>query len=180
MVSESREGGLLEDNDEALLLGALTFEARSVANLIIPPERVATLPQGVTAAQAETAAVEGFSRFPVTAADGTLVGYVHIKDLLEAAADARDEPIPSARIRELPRIGSEQPLREALKSMQASGAPLGAATDASGTALGIATLAAPGPASFPGSAPSSRCGRRSRACRPPAPTSAPPPTRTAP
>src|SRR5690625_4450620 len=70
MVSESREGGLLEDNDEALLLGALTFEARSVANLIIPPERVATLPQGVTAAQAETAAVEGFSRFPVTAADG--------------------------------------------------------------------------------------------------------------
>src|SRR5690625_5195848 len=83
MVSESREGGLLEDNDEALLLGALTFEARSVANLIIPPERVATLPQGVTAAQAETAAVEGFSRFPVMAADGTLVGYVHIKDRSE-------------------------------------------------------------------------------------------------
>lgn len=140
MVSESREGGLLEDNDEALLLGALTFEARSVANLIIPPERVATLPQGVTAAQAETAAVEGFSRFPVMAADGTLVGYVHIKDLLEAAADARDEPIPSARIRELPRIGSEQPLREALKSMQASGAHLGAATDANGTVIGIVTL----------------------------------------
>src|SRR5690625_5819935 len=92
-------------------------------------ERVATLPQGVTAAQAETAAVEGFSRFPVMAADGTLVGYVHIKDLLEAAADARDEPIPSARIRELTRIGSEQTLRAALKRLQATGAHLDAATD---------------------------------------------------
>lgn len=140
MVSESREGGLLEDNDEALLLGALTFEARSVANLVIPPENVATLPQGVTAAEAETAAIEGFSRFPVKAADGALVGYVHIKDLLDAADDARDEPIPAARIRELPRISSEQPLREALKIMQDSGAHLGAATEADGTVIGVVTL----------------------------------------
>src|SRR5690625_5923936 len=84
-------------------------------------ERVATLPQGVTAAQAETAAVEGFSRFPVMAADGTLVGYVHIKDLLEAAADARDEPIPSARIRELPRIGSEPRSGEHTSELQSRG-----------------------------------------------------------
>lgn len=140
MVSESREGGLLEDNDEALLLGALTFEARSVANLVIPPERVATLPEGITAAEAEAAAVEGFSRFPVKADDGALVGYVHIKDLLDAAAEHRDQPIPTARIRTLPRIGSDQPLRQALTSMQASGAHLGAATDGDGTVIGIVTL----------------------------------------
>lgn len=46
MVSESREGGLLEHNDEALLLGALRFEARSVANLVIPLDQVSSLPQG--------------------------------------------------------------------------------------------------------------------------------------
>ena len=33
MVSESREGGLLEDNDEALLLGALRFEDRKSTRL---------------------------------------------------------------------------------------------------------------------------------------------------
>lgn len=77
MVSESREGGLLEDNDEALLLGALRFEARSVANLVIPLDQVSSLPDGVTAAQAEAAAVEGYSRFPVRGPGGALMGYVH-------------------------------------------------------------------------------------------------------
>ena len=140
MVSESREGGLLEDNDEALLLGALSFDSRSVSNLVIPREQVATLPAGVTAADAEAAAVEGFSRFPVAAADGSLTGYVHIKDLLEASAEARERPIPLERIRELPRIGADQPLRQALASMQGSGAHLGAATDGDGRVIGIVTL----------------------------------------
>ena len=140
MVSESKEGGLLEDNDEALLLGALSFEGRSVANLVIPRGRVSTLPEGVTPAAAEVAAVEGFSRFPVEAADGALVGYIHIKDVLEASEEARDRPIPAHRIRGLPRIGADQPLRRALAQMQASGAHLGAATDASGAVIGIVTL----------------------------------------
>ncbi|WP_193106344.1 hemolysin family protein [Brachybacterium sp. FME24] len=140
MVSESREGGLLEDNDEALLLGALRFEARSVANLVIPLESISSLPEGVTAAEAEVAAVEGFSRFPVQAADGRLTGYVHIKDLLDSVQEYRDKPIPAERIRSLPQIGAEESLRQALTSMQDSGAHLGAATDADGSVIGIVTL----------------------------------------
>jgi CBS domain containing-hemolysin-like protein len=140
MVSESREGGLLEDNDEALLLGALRFEARSVANLVIPLEQVSTLPEGATAAEAEAAAVEGYSRFPVKAADGSLTGYVHIKDLLDAVQETRDEPIAGSRIRALPRIGGDQPLRDALAEMQDSGAHLGAATGPDGEVIGVVTL----------------------------------------
>ncbi|MDN5822367.1 MAG: hemolysin family protein [Brachybacterium sp.] len=140
MVSESREGGLLEDNDEALLLGALRFEARSVANLVIPLEKISTLPEGVTAAQAEAAAIEGYSRFPVRAADGRLTGYVHIKDLLDSVQEQREQPIPAARIRALPVVGADAPLRQALTSMQDSGAHLGAASDETGTVIGIVTL----------------------------------------
>ena len=140
MVSESREGGLLEDNDEALLLGALRFEARSVANLVIPLAEVSTLPEGVTAAQAEAAAVEGYSRFPVRTADGRLTGYVHIKDLLDSVQERREDPIPEERIRALPRIGADQALREALAEMQDSGAHLGAATDERVEVIGVVTL----------------------------------------
>lgn len=140
MVSESHDDGLLEDNDEALLLGALSFDQRSVANLVIPLEQVTTLPEGVTAEQAEAAAVEGYSRFPVRSASGELTGYVHIKDLLEADAEHRGLPIPSSRIRHLPSVGSDQPLRQALTSMQASGAHLAAATDDEGAVIGIVTL----------------------------------------
>ena len=140
MVSESREGGLLEDNDEALLLGALRFEARSVANLVIPLEKISSLPEGVTAAEAETAAVEGFSRFPVRTAEGRLTGYVHIKDLLDSVQEHRDDPIPTERLRALPEIGADEPLRQALTTMQGTGAHLGAATDENGAVVGIVTL----------------------------------------
>src|SRR5699024_8021219 len=140
VVSESREGGLLEDNDEARLLGALRCEARSVANLVIPLAEVSTLPEGVTAAQAEAAAVEGYSRFPVRAADGRLTGYVHIKDLLDSVQERREHPLPEARIHALPGIGADQALREALAEMQDSGAHLGAATDERGEVIGVVTL----------------------------------------
>lgn len=140
MVSESRQGGLLEDNDEALLLGALSFEKRSVANLVIPMSEVWTLPAGVTPAAAEAAAVEGFSRFPVQEPDGSLSGYVHIKDVLEAELEGRDRPILASRIRPLPEIGTDQSVRDALQSMQSSAAHLAAALDAEGTVIGIVTL----------------------------------------
>src|SRR5699024_12584048 len=48
--------------------------------------------------------------------------------------------IHSGRSRTRLRIRSCQPLREAHKSMQASGAHLGSATDANGTVIGIVTL----------------------------------------
>ena len=95
-----------------------------------------TIPQSLN----EAAAIDGFSRFPIKDASGGLTGYVHIKDLLESAAEARNLPIPADRIRHLPRIGADQPLRKALASMQASGAHLGAATDRSGRVIGIVTL----------------------------------------
>ena len=53
---------------------------------------------------------------------------------------ARDEPIPAERIRALPRIGGDQPLREALAEMQGSGAHLGAATGPGGEVIGVVTL----------------------------------------
>src|SRR5699024_877092 len=135
MVSESREGGLLEDNDEALLLGALRLEFRSVASLVIGLDELSTLPEGVTAAQAEAAAVEAYSRFPVRAADGRLTGYVHIKDLLDSVQEHRDRPIPAARIRALPVIAADAPLRQALATMHEAGPPLGAAPDERGPVL---------------------------------------------
>ena len=52
----------------------------------------------------------------------------------------RDDPIPAERIRVLPRIGGDQPLRDALAEMQGSGAHLGAATGPGGEVIGVVTL----------------------------------------
>lgn len=140
LVEESRQGGLLEANDERLLLGALTFEERSVAGVVIPLPEVTVLPAGTTPAQAETVAAGGFSRFPVLDVFGEPAGYVHIKDLLELDARVRDAPIDPLLIRRLPEIGREVPLRRALALMQHSGAHLGLVLGPEGRAEGIVTL----------------------------------------
>lgn len=140
LVAESRHGGLLEANDERLLLGALTFEERSVNGILIPMSKVTCLPSGVTTAQAEIIAADSYSRFPMLARDGSLAGYVHIKDLIEEDDAARDLPIEASKVRALPRIHADMPLRQALTIMQNSGAHLGAVMSEDGHVDGIVTL----------------------------------------
>ncbi|TGO04343.1 hemolysin family protein [Serinibacter arcticus] len=144
LVEESHEGGLIELNDEKLLLGALQFAERDVRSVLLPMDRVRTLEPDVTLEAAEAASVQGFSRFPVRGANGSLAGYVHIKDLLTADEHLRDKPIPASLVRELPRVGPRDSLREVMAAMQRTSSHLAAVHDADSTTpetpLGIVTL----------------------------------------
>ncbi|MEG2926852.1 MAG: hemolysin family protein [Glutamicibacter sp.] len=141
MVAESREGGLLDAHDEQLLLGALHFDARSIESVAISFEEVQTLPVDATIEQIEAAAAHGFSRFPLVDAGGTPVGYVHVKDVLGADAQARTQPLQRSGIRELPSFGQQQSVRTALQEMQLSGAHLALVRDGeTGKVTGMVTL----------------------------------------
>lgn len=140
LVEESREGGLLDKQDERLLLGALTFEGRSVASIVIPLKMATILPFGCTPEQIEQVAANGFSRFPIQSSAGDLTGYVHVKDLLGIDAADRGRPLASNIIRDLPRLESDAPLRSSLRRMQREGAHLALAVDAAGKPNGIVTL----------------------------------------
>ncbi|CAM3707627.1 hemolysin family protein [Occultella aeris] len=140
LVSESRSGGLIELNDERLLMGALQFSDRDVRSVLLPLATLRTLPQGVSPAGAESVSVEGFSRFPLRRPDGTLSGYVHIKDLLETDPLRRERPVPADVVRTLPDVRATDSLRSVLAAMQASGAHLAQVLDTDGTPLGVVTL----------------------------------------
>lgn len=140
LVGESREGGLLDHQDERLLLGALTFEERSVQSIVIPLHEVVTLPAGCTPEQIEKVAANGYSRFPVQAEDGHLNGYIHVKDLLGLEPAARTVPVPGGLVRELPRLHVEDHLQSSLRRMQRDGAHLALAVDEAGHPYGVVTL----------------------------------------
>lgn len=145
LVEESHEGGLIELNDERLLLGALQFTERDIRSVTLPMRIVRTLPSTITPAQAEAASVQGFSRFPVTGADGSLVGYLHVKDIIGVAESLRHEPIPASVIRPLPRVGPGDSLREVMETMQRASSHLAAVHDSvdgvdSPEPLGVVTL----------------------------------------
>ena len=144
LVEESLDGGLIELNDERLLLGALNFAERDVRSVLVPMEHVRTLPIHVTPAHAEAVAADSFSRFPIRDAEDQLVGYVHIKDLLENEPEARRKPMSHTHIRPLPSVRVTDSLREVMVEMQRTNSHLAVVLDAGPEApeepMGIVTL----------------------------------------
>jgi CBS domain containing-hemolysin-like protein len=141
LVAESRREGLLDSSEERVLVGALKFEERDARSVLLTNHRLVTLPVTVTPAEVEDAAARtGFSRFPVRGEDGSLIGYLHLKDALEIKDVHRTRPIARGWIRPLPRVLVTAPLRSVLATMQRSGAHMAEAVDENGTSLGVVTL----------------------------------------
>jgi CBS domain containing-hemolysin-like protein len=140
-IAESRDEGLLDEAEHDLMRGALDIGRERLAAVSVPRNDLVTLPLGATPADAEAACVRtGFSRFPVEAPDGRLVGYVHLKDLLMQPEHVVRRPIPRHRIRALARIPADAPLDDALAAMQARGTHVALVTGPDGSVVGAAML----------------------------------------
>jgi len=141
LVEESRGEGLLEEGEYGRLAGALGFTDKTVAAVLLPIDRLATVARGASAADVEAlCAATGYSRFPVTDADGELLGYLHIKDVLEPDEARRQRPIDEKWIRPFATVGLEDRLVEALETLQRRGSHLARIVSPEGVTLGIAAL----------------------------------------
>jgi CBS domain containing-hemolysin-like protein len=139
LVEESRREGMLDREEERLLVGALTFEERDARTVLLPREQLVTVAPDVTPNEVEeVAARTGYSRFPV-ARNGDLVGYLHLKDALEIKDVHRNRPIASSWIRDLSAVDAADPLRTVLAAMQRSKSHLARVT-ADGNTLGVVAL----------------------------------------
>ena len=141
MVEESRGEGLIEEDEYDRLAGALGFTEKAVEAVLMRPETLATVPRGATVADVEAlCAATGFSRFPVVADDGDLLGYLHIKDVLESDESRRQRVVDDKWIRPFAPVLATDLLHDALESLQRRGAHLARVVDAEGRLLGLATL----------------------------------------
>ncbi len=95
-----------------------------------------------TVTDAEAAIVSsGHSRLMVAGASlDDVVGFVHAKDLLTVPADARDRPIPIARIRRVLVLPGHRPVDEVLVAMRRSRTHLAVVVDDNRHVIGLATL----------------------------------------
>ncbi|BCJ59604.1 hemolysin family protein [Micromonospora endophytica] len=140
-IAQSRQEGLIDQQEHDLLTGALAFNDQTAATVALPLTSLITLPRDTTVAELERqCAATGFSRFPLTDPQGELTGYVHVKDILELPAEQHDEPLDPGLIRPLATLDSTRPLRDALTVMQHRGAHLATVVDLSGQLLGLAAL----------------------------------------
>jgi CBS domain containing-hemolysin-like protein len=140
LVDESRREGLIDAEEGELLVGALKFEERDARSVLLPLDRLITVPPAITPAELETVAARaGYSRYPVRD-DGRLVGYVHVKDVLEFDDERRNRPVSARWIRPLADVRTGDPLRTALATMQRARAHLGRAVDDDGALVGVVAL----------------------------------------
>jgi CBS domain containing-hemolysin-like protein len=139
-VAESRREGILDVQEERLLIGALEFEERDARSVLLALDGLETVAPDVTPAQVEAVAARtGYSRFPVRE-DGDLIGYLHLKDALEIEDRHRNRPIARSWIRPLAVVGSTDRLRTVLATMQRSNAHLATVRDSEASVLGVVAL----------------------------------------
>jgi CBS domain containing-hemolysin-like protein len=141
-VRQSHRAGLLDEDEHELLANAISFETATAADLTLPLDRVHTLtPEATAEAVERLATTTGVSRFPVRAG-GRLLGYLHLRDVLDTPPDERGTPIPAAIRRPLPAITSDLPLSETVEQMRTRKAHIAAVTaiDDEDRVIGIVTL----------------------------------------
>ena len=85
-------------------------------------------------------AATGYSRFPVVSDDDVLVGYLHIKDVLETDPHGRARVVEDKWIRSFANVRPTDTLQTALAVLQAKGAHMARVVDEEGRLLGIVTL----------------------------------------
>ncbi|WGL50576.1 hemolysin family protein [Nocardioides sp. BP30] len=147
MVEESRGEGLLQQNEYDRLAGALGFTEKTVADVLLPVGSLTTVRRGASGADIEAlCAATGFSRFPVeddrvaNGAGPELLGYLHIKDVLEPDEVRRQRPVEDKWIRPFATVTPTDPLHEALETLQRRGSHLARVVDLDGVTIGLATL----------------------------------------
>ena len=140
IVEHSTREGALSD-----LSGTITntfeFTEKRVDDVAVPTAKLVALSETCTPREVEAAVTKyGFSRYPLVDEDADIVGYLHLKDVLDLREDEVDEPFPAKRIRTLISLPATMELEDALASMRRVHAHMAKSFDEQGRVRGVLFL----------------------------------------
>ncbi|WP_181807509.1 hemolysin family protein [Streptomyces shenzhenensis] len=139
IVKDASEAGLIDDRAQERLHDALELGRRPVRDVVVPLERVVYARVGVTPEELERlTAQSGFSRFPVVDEGRRIVGYLHVKDALDASP--RDEAFRLRDMRPIARVRESTPLDDVLTAMRGSRTHLAGVLGDDGRMAGLVTM----------------------------------------
>ncbi|MDQ0579560.1 hemolysin family protein [Streptomyces rishiriensis] len=139
IVKDAGEAGLIDERALERLHDALELGRRPVRDVVLPLERVVYARVGVTPEELERLAAEsGFSRFPVVDEGRRIVGYLHVKDALDASP--WDTAFRLGDMRPIARVREATPLDDVLTAMRGSRTHLAAVLGSDGRLSGLVTM----------------------------------------
>ena len=141
IVKESQRTGLVDDQS-GILSGALSFSDVPAEHVMVPIDHIVSIPSTGTPEQFDQAVRKtGLSRLVVDdISDSTVIGYLHIKDLMSIPDDRYTSPIPVNRVRSMVNITVDKPIEDALAVMQRIGVHMARVQDSTGDTVGVLFL----------------------------------------
>ena len=131
----------LPDDERRILDDVLSLRGRQVSEVMRPRPEVVALDESATVGEVLTQVRDlPFSRYPVSETSiDDITGFVHVRDLFEAAADDPARPL-SALMRDIPYIPSTARVLPTLTRMRAEGHHIAVVVDEYGGTDGLVTL----------------------------------------
>ncbi len=141
ILDESRHEGLVADDHYERLGAALEFSDKDAADVGVPVSSLVTVTSAATPGDIERlVARHGYSRYPVVDDAGDLSGYLHLKDVLYADGEERDEPVPAKRVRRMANVRRGDEVEAVLQTMQDTGSHLARVVAEDGAVVGVVFL----------------------------------------
>ncbi len=140
IVEHSTREGALEDFS-GTLTNTFEFTEKQVLDVAVPVESLISFRETVTPREVEQAVAKyGFSRYPLTDEQDELVGYLHLKDVIDLREDEGNDSFPAKRVRTLISLPETMELEDALASMRRVHAHMAKSFDANGVVRGVLFL----------------------------------------
>lgn len=141
IVEESQRTGLVDDHT-GIISGALSFSDVPAEDVMVPIADIVSIKSTDTPEQFDQAVRKtGLSRLVVEdTSDDTIIGYLHIKDLMSIPSDRYTAPIPVNRVRSMVNITVDKHIDDALTVMQRIGVHMARVQDSSGATVGVLFL----------------------------------------
>lgn len=142
LIAESRDGGLLEPDEQRRLHRALQLSLRSARDLMVPLDRVAMISADASWEEAaRTATASPFSRLPVyRGSRQTIIGMLRVKDMATSYfATGRGLPVERL-LRPLARVPENVSADQVLSELRGHRAHLAIVVDAAGRPAGLIAI----------------------------------------
>lgn len=140
IVEHSTKEGVLIDAS-GTISKTFEFTEKKVRDVAISQDRLVSFQRNVTGREIEQAAAKyGFSRYLLIDEDQELIGYLHLKDVIDLNDNQAEMPVETKRIRNLISLPEEMELEDALAAMRKVGAHLAKSFDANGHVNGVLFL----------------------------------------
>lgn len=143
IVTQSYEGGEINQTELSYLENIFAFDSRHLADIMIPRENMVMLEKQQTLEQMVTVIEEyEYTRYPVmdmTKKKNDVIGLINTKEMLTDIAAGRSNDVKSF-IHEVPRFKQTTPIKEVFLKMQQTRKHMAVVTDGKGVIIGLVTM----------------------------------------